>query len=374
VRGQATVEYLAAVALLVLVLAGAGVAVAAPDLPGAVVAKLREALCIVGGDVCTSADAARRGLEPCPVDTEDHERDRGVSFLFFRAGGSETWSVQELSDGRILLSAGYGQSFDLTTGIGFSLDVVGAGGSARGGLAFRKGQTWVLPNRAALDRLLARVHGYDLSNGLNTFMARFPPAEETYLEGGGEGAAKLSLTLLKSIGGNATARAMLGRREGPGGTTYYADLGGDAGESLTSALPALALHGHVAAEYAAGSPPVLTLRAAGRGRGSEESDAVLRLPLSDPGDRAAALRDVFLNVVDPTVAFADLLGRIRAHGTIERLRYRVHAAGHAGNLSVALLAKLGYDHSSSVLRRKLIDAEVLGGPFPAQRQDCLAAA
>src|SRR4051812_35158615 len=102
-RGQASVEYIAAVALVVLALAGAGMAMAAPELPGAVVAKLRLALCIVGGDVCRRSDAAARGLEPCLVSGEEHARETGLSFLFIRGSGSEVWSVERLSDGRVRL-------------------------------------------------------------------------------------------------------------------------------------------------------------------------------------------------------------------------------------------------------------------------------
>ncbi|MEA2123895.1 MAG: hypothetical protein QOI80_677, partial [Solirubrobacteraceae bacterium] len=157
-RGQATVEYVAALALLVLVLAGAGVAIAAPDLPAAVVAKLRLALCIVGGDVCRASDAAARGLEPCLLESESHQRDNGVSFLFIRAGGTDFWSVERRSDGTVVLTEGYGQDLGASTGVGIHLGPVSAGGSADAGAGFRSGRSWTL-TEARLQALLEQTGG-----------------------------------------------------------------------------------------------------------------------------------------------------------------------------------------------------------------------
>jgi hypothetical protein len=370
-RGQASVEYVAAIALLALVLAGAGVAIAAPGLPGAVVAKLRLALCIVGGDVCRRSDAAARGLEPCLVSGEEHARETGVSFLFLRGSGSETWSVERLSDGRIRLSAGYGQGLGATAGLGLHLGPVSAGGSAEGTVGFRSGRTWVLPDAAALSALLARVRGYDLASSLHTIAASFPPPTETYLEGGGEGGAELAVEAVRAVpGGGGEGRAALGRRRGPDGTTYYVDLGADATGPLAAAVPGLDRHGRLVAEYTTGSPPAITLRSSARGRGTEV-ETVMHLPLSDPADRAAALRVAFVSVADAGLAVRDLLARIRARGTVERLRYRTRADTHGWSYGLDLGLELGADRASTVLRRELVDAEVVNGPFPARRFDCL---
>jgi hypothetical protein len=371
-RGQASVEYLAAVALLAVVLAGAGVAVAAPDLPGAVAGKLRLALCLVSGDVCRRSDAAARGLEPCLVSGTEHARETGVSFLFIRGSGSEAWSVERLSDGRILLSAGYGQGLGATAGLGVHLGPVNAGGSADGAVGFRAGRTWALPDEAALAGLLAGVHGYDLASKLHTLVALFPPPTETYLEGGGEGGAELAVQAVREIpGGGGRARAAVGRRSGPDGTTYYLDLGADSAGPLVAAVPELDRHGLLVAEYTTGSPPAITLRSSARGSGDAEVETVMRLALTDPADRAAARRVAFVSLAAPALALRDLLARIRARGTVERLRYRTHADTDGWSYGVELGAALGADRTTTVTSRELVDAQVVNGRFPVTRYDCL---
>jgi hypothetical protein len=353
-RGQASVEYVAAVAVVALVLAGAGVALAAPDLPGAVAGRLRLALCIVGGDVCRRSDAAARGLEPCLVSGEEHERETGISFLFIRGSGSEVWAIERLSDGRIRLSAGYGQGLAASTGIGAEVGPVRAGGSASGGLGFRAGRTWELPGEAALKQLLARVHGYDLSSKLHTLAAMFPPPTETYLEGGGSAGAELAVEALREFpGGGAEARAALGRRTGSGDTTFYFELAGDGA-------------GRIVAEYATGSPPTIALRT-----GDAEVETVMRLRLDDPADRAAAMRVAFVAVADPGRAIEDLVARIRARGTVERLRYRVRSDERAWAYGLGALLEVGADRSAKTTTRELVDAQVVNGRFPAERRDCL---
>jgi hypothetical protein len=368
-RGQASIEYVAALALLVCVLAGAGVAIAAPGLPAALVRELRLALCIVGGDVCRDADAEELGLEPCVVSGEEHERASGVTFLFIRGSGSRFWSLQRLSDGRFVLSAGYGQGLEATTGIGVTLGPVTAGGSATGGVGFRSGHTWVLADEAELERFLA-IDGFDLSDPFVRVV--LPEPDASFLEGGGSGAADLALEAIRTIpGAGAGARAVLGRRRGADGTTYYLDLGADTSGPLADAVPGLDLHGNVVAEYLDGDPPALTLRAAGRAAGGEEVQTVLRLPLRTAADRDAARRVAFLALGDPAAAVADLVARIRARGTIERLRYRVREEHGGWEYGLGLGGKLGADRATSVFTRELVDAQLLNGPFPATREDCL---
>lgn len=373
-RGQASVEYVAAIALVAIVLAVGTVAVAAPGLPGAVADKLRLALCIVGGDVCRPSDAAARGLEPCVTSAADHERETGLTFLFIRGSGNETYAIERLSDGRIRLSAGYGQGASATAGIGVQLGQLRAGGSAQGGLGFNSGQTWVLPDEAALRAVLARVPGYDLHNALRTF-GRIPQPAETYLEGGGDGGAQLAVQALKEVpGGGGQARSFLGRRRAGRDTTYYLDLGASTTGPLVSAVPALDARGRVLAEYTTGSPPVITLRAATRGSGDTETETVMRLPLGDQADRRAAQQVAFVALANPALAIADLVTRIRARGTVEQLRYRTRTRSRQWAYGLDLGAALGADHRTSVTTRELVGAQVLNGPFPATRLDCLQGA
>ncbi len=370
--GQASTEYVAVLALLAIVLAGAGTAIAAPEIPRAVVHELRKALCIVGGDVCRSSDAARRGLEPCVVADEEHERETGINFVFFRTTGGEQWSVQRRSDGRFLLSASYDQHLGGTTGFGAKLGpVLNAGGTLGATAGFRSGRTWEVPDEAALRRLLDRVDGFDLSNSLNTFAARFPEPASTFLEGGGTGNADLAASALKGIpAGGAGARGAIGRRKERGHTTYYLDLGAGSTGPLADALPALDRNGSVLAEWRTGDPPALTLRTAS-GHGDTEVQSVAHLRLDDPADLAAARRLAFVSLADPAFAARDLARRIAARGSVQRFTYRTTTDDDAWSYGLELGATLGADHSASVMRRKLVDAQILNGPLPARRADCL---
>lgn len=369
-RGQATVEYVAALALLVCIFVAAAVAVAAPGVPRAVVAKLKLALCTVGGDVCTAADAAARGLEPCLLTSEEHDDATGVSVLVFRAGGNDFWSVQRRSDGRVVLTEGYGQDLGATTGVGVALGPVSAGGSASGGIGFRSGRSWTMGERE-LEAALAKMKGNPTKFRLVLPALLGPPSSE-YLEGGGSAGAELALDAVESVpGAGADVRAVLGRRKGAEGTSFYVDLGAGTAGPLTDVLPQADLAGAVSAEYRASRPPVLTLRGMRRGHSGEETEVVMRLPLRTAADVAAARRVAFVEPRDPGLALRDLAARIRDRGTVERLRYRTRKEGDDWSYGAKLGLELGVDHSASVLRRELIAAEVLGGPSPARREDCL---
>lgn len=369
-RGQSTVEYVGAIAIVALVMAGAALAIAAPGLPAAVVAKLRLGLCVVGADVCTRADADARGLEPCLTAAEDHERDSGISVFGLHAGGSDFWTLQRSSDGTVVLSEGYGQSVGVAAGFGPELGPLQAGGTAAADVGFRSGRSWVI-SEARLRELLKGTRG-DPTRARLLLPALLGAPASTYLEGGGSGSAALALQAIKELpGGGGDARAMLGRRKGPEGTTYYADLGAGSSGPITEAVPGVDLEGHVTAEYLAGDPPVITLRTSGTGHGGEETQTVLRLALRDAADRAAARRVAFVALSDPAFAVRDLVARIHARGTVERLRYRTHEETGGDAYTLGLGVEFGYDHATSALRRELVDAEVLNGPLPARREDCL---
>ncbi len=370
-RGQATLEYVGAILLLAVALVAAAVAIAAPGLPETVLAKLRLALCIVGADVCSAADAAARGLEPCLLTAEDHNSASGVSLLTFRVGGTDRWSLQRSSDGSIVLGKATGPDAQATTGVGFDAFGVHVGGSVAYGGAFMAGKAWHLSARTLRD--LQDFTRGDPGQWDFFFEELLGEPDERYVEGGGVGSAQLAAEAIRELpAAGADARAVLGRRRTPEGTTYYVNLGGSVGGPITDSLPGLDVTGAVAAEYRDSDPPVVTLRATGRDHDGDETQTVLRLPLRDAADRAAARRVAFLDMGDPAPAVRDLVARIRDRGTVERLRYRTREAGEAWAYGGKLGVALGIDRATSVRRRDLVDAEVLNGTFPARREDCLS--
>jgi len=62
--GQATTEYIAAIALIAVLLVFAAPAVGAPSIASTVVQQMRRALCIAGLDICDARMAAEAGLAP----------------------------------------------------------------------------------------------------------------------------------------------------------------------------------------------------------------------------------------------------------------------------------------------------------------------
>ncbi len=354
-RGQATIEYVGAILLVAVIVSSAAVVVAAPGVPRTVVAKLRLGLCIVSGDVCTPAAAAARGLEPCELRSEQHSVGNGVTLWVFHGGGTDVWSARRMSDGTVVLTDSYGQSAGVTAGVQVGKKQLG---DAAAGLGFGSGRAWTL-SPARYEQLLGVTKG-DPHRFRLLLPGLLGEPDEVFKEGSGD----LDATL-KTVG-EATGRAVLGRRKGPDGTTYFVDLG-------TSGA-ALDLPGRIIGEYRAGDPPVLTLRGTTPRRGDEETETVLRLPLRDADDRALAQRIAFTDLGDPSLAMRDLGSRVHARGTIERSRYRVEEVSDGWDHGIKLGLSFGVDHASSSLERTLLDAEVLdGGPVPARREDCLGA-
>lgn len=372
-RGQATLEYVGMILLVAVVIAAAAATVAEPGLARAVVAKLRLGLCIVGADVCTTADAERLGLEPCLVKAEDHESVNGISIVSFRLGGTERWSLERRSDGSIVLGRAKGTDGQATAGLGFSAFGVDVGGSASSGGTFTTGQSWRLTEQR-LREVMAITNG---KPGAWRFLfdEMLGDPDEDYIEGGGTGGVQLAAEAIREVpGAGADAQAVLGRRRTRDGTTYYVRLGAGVTGPITEAVPGLNASGDVTAEYRASDPPVLSLRAAGRDDRGDETQIVLRLPLRDAADRAAARRVAFLDLDDPAPAVRDLVARVRARGTIERLRYRTAEDGDGWAYAAKLGLELGIDRAEAVRRRELVDATVLSGGLTARREDCLGAA
>ena len=91
--GQSATEYTVLLALVAVLLAGAG-AVVGPGAIGTAVARgVRTDICIVGGDICRASDAAAAGLEPCTVGERFHGGGTTVSVAWLRLGGGEGLTV-----------------------------------------------------------------------------------------------------------------------------------------------------------------------------------------------------------------------------------------------------------------------------------------
>jgi hypothetical protein len=381
-RGQATTEYVAIVAVVAIILAGAATAVAAPSIPRSIAHTVRKGICIVVGDVCDSADAKARGLDPCVLTSASHKRRTGGTFLVLRVGGTQEYAIERRSDGSYRVSAGDGQDFGATAGAGIRLGGsfhIGLDGTASIGWA--SGRVWELPDKRALQDLLARFeHPYDMASRFVDMMPASVIPTPTRRFGRLDGAASGEISLELAADRAATtagsesveARTAIGRETGRGGTVWSFDLAGRSDGPLAAVVPAVARGGHMLAEWRRGPHPSLVLRAVAT-QGSRTVETVARLPLENGDDRAAAARYVLaaLPAAAGRLAGRDLAARMAAHGTVERFTYEDHAADHGFNVELKLLAGLGAERTSHVTTRKLVGAELITPDGTLQREDCL---
>ena len=349
--GQASTEYVALLAVLAAVLAGAGLLVAPPALAKQVTGALRTAICMVGGDICRSADARAEGLDPCRVHERTQGSSGGLSVLVLGLGGNDETTLTRRSDGSVVVStrredeAGAGGGFGFTaTPLGIELEYLG--GSA--GFRFARGRSWDLPDMAAATRLLAAMRAAD----------PLPPPTWTYREGGEfiAGQAGFDAVTGESV-------RTLGRRTGPGGTTWYGAVRAEA-----AALEPLGIEGLSASRdfvvertTVGGEPRTLTFRvvdAAGAGRVEEVAG---RLDLRDPVNRAVADRLLRPRVPTTPSVLRDVrsvVARMLEAGTVERTVHEVEAEEHGVEVAAKLGLELGFRVGTVRRTSRLTDADV----------------
>ena len=167
--GQATIEYIGAIALVALVFIFAAPAVGAPSIAGAVVREIKHALCIVGGDICTSGRRRARGPGPVPAALGDDAAARARSRpSASSSAASGTLTVTPQSDGSVAGRAHGGRSARArrpAPAAGCRCGPVqvrgGAEGAARARVQAARG--WVFPDSATADRFLE----HSVSNGFD---------------------------------------------------------------------------------------------------------------------------------------------------------------------------------------------------------------
>jgi hypothetical protein len=163
-RGQGTVEYVGVIFVVaVLIALGASAALGAGprDVWGAVRREIHRALCIVTGGDCDQDRAS------CPVASQSDSTEWSVSILVLK-GGQEKTVLRELrSDGTVAVTVTDANLGGLENGLGaeghFSMGrkSFGLGGALRASILAElgHGRTWIMPNRAAAERLVGRVKG-----------------------------------------------------------------------------------------------------------------------------------------------------------------------------------------------------------------------
>jgi hypothetical protein len=380
--GQATTEYIAAIALVAAVLVFAAPAVGAPSLGKLVVDKFRLALCIAGADICEARMAADAGLKPCALASEMTGHEATGTAFSIELGHRLTLTVTPNSDGTVTVVRAATGIAGVSAGAGWDVSAgpvaFEAGGSV--GLTARivGARAWVFPNQAAADEFLKHAV-------VNSFRwERFKPAWHS-VEGSDEVNAALGLELGASsykeradlVGVAGSGQAAFGARIAPGHiVTVYGRVSTDGPELQLPLIPARGLGKQEwVAELTVGpdGPHEVAFRRASAGDlDSKLTETVYRLDLRDPENRAVAAPLLATKLPWGNGAALDAVGRrIRSHGTIERTVSSIEDDTRGVSGSVKGGWKFGGSVKRIRINRELISASARVGGLERQRYDCV---
>jgi hypothetical protein len=192
-RGQGTIEYLAVV-LLVSVVVGAGTAVAAggsgSEIASAVTRQFIRAICIVTGGDCD------RDRAPCPTHSESERMGATVTIAFVKLGRHHMLLREERSDGTVALTlveehgGGVEAGSGARAGLQLGRSKIAVGGEVRAAALVKAGSgtTWITGGQAARrleGRLRTHFETAPAKALLPGFLAesvlpKLPPADETF--------------------------------------------------------------------------------------------------------------------------------------------------------------------------------------------------
>lgn len=404
-RGQATVDYVALIAVLAI-LFGAGLAVAgvgAPSVINAVAGQMRHALCLVGGGPCPD-----RRSQPCVVASARDSRRFAVSVVIVRVDSDHYLLREEMSDGSVRLTVSDGGAGGVEVGAGARATATDGGrrkgrsAEARAGIqgTVRWEKVYVAKDRRAADAIERALRE-----------RRTPTAKprEVFYEGGSrllgradvsKGGAGASLESLSQVmlGGRRDKRTGettigLGARHSRWGAVTIA-LGGPAGSDRGNAGLTLKLdRGGKPIELAftaagtldggAGLSPSLqrALGGAAKGRtagGSASASGVggrrweisARVDLRDPLVSAAWKR--FKRHPTSGDAIGALGTALRDQGSIDARVYRTSSTSDGAAAGVSLGVRVGGEYEHTVENSRLLGASSRpSGGLWETRVDCL---
>jgi hypothetical protein len=350
-RGQAGVDYVAVVLLVVAVLGAVALVADASGVPQSVHHQLLRAMCVVRGGDCEQERA------PCPVATDRRDDAMGARILVFRIGQDKTIVREERSDGSIAVTVAYGHEAGLEVAQGVRLSVsLGHGGIGLGGeltasaVATREhGYTWLLHDPQAADAIVGRL---GVSRGkLERLVTagRLPAPIQRYGQAGFSVAGHASsgtayggaLALSSQDVAGSRVDVRTGRR------TFYMQRTVEASLSLTAEGTGLTGARRARDRYAVtydrtGRPVDLMVMTAGRYRASADLPARLQPAvglLSVPtGHSRTYVEETHLDLTDPeslrvAVAFLERVRHPRSVGfgspaaVADALRRRLDAVG-----------------------------------------------
>jgi hypothetical protein len=166
-RGQGTLEYLAVVLLVALVLGGTGTAVASAagaNVASSVTREIRRAICIVAGGECD------RDLVPCETGSTVDRNGWKATIAIVRVGHDRVVIRREMSDGSqlVTLMKDWSLGAESIDGAKLKVDRAARRGISIGGMFTESiiathggGRTWVLETEPEANRLIAALRRDD---------------------------------------------------------------------------------------------------------------------------------------------------------------------------------------------------------------------
>ncbi len=428
-RGQASLEYVALLAVLAVLLTGAlAFGGALPPLARSVSGAIRHGICLVSGSICTPREAEAAGLEPCPLFRRDQQEQGTVSVAVISLRRGDSMVIERLSNGHVTVSFVDSEGAGATAGVGVRLTPlrIRASATAIGGAVFTSGRTWDFSSAAAAQAFIRRfASGQTLGGEIREvghdvcFLCpgwlrgkgrpELPPPTSEAVEGGAFGEATATLEVPVSsrralpINADLQATAVLGRETEGTRTTWYLAANAQLLQHLGPVLAPLggARTTSVVLAYTteAGRPRTLEVRAAAA---ASDEPGLTPATISmddlaegvrhavagpDSGGGLALEADVSLDLRDPRnldAVRAFLGGGPPLPGEIDALGHRIAAAAGvdirlfdygasdfelSGEASLGLRFGAGYERTVQVSR--LLGAwSRLPGDRLRAREDC----
>ncbi len=253
-QGQAALEHIGALAIVVVMIAAVVAAFTAnAPLIGERTSYLICKVLTVGTGGCGDAPGSpesRQPTTPCVVGSRGDRISLGADIAFIKVGGNRVFAVQELSDGTYKVTQTSGGNVGVTAGVGASTSFtvadnrVGAGASAgiSGGVTFQAGQEWIVDSREDVDRLTS-AENWDrfdaVIEGANPILGgiatwgrdqlgigeQFPAPQRIFVAAGASGEASAYAGAATAVAkGRVAASQLLGYSHVPDGNgekTFY---------------------------------------------------------------------------------------------------------------------------------------------------------
>jgi hypothetical protein len=390
-RGQGTVEYLAVV-LLVAVVLGVGATAAAAtgagaDIATAVPREVIRALCIVRGGDCY------RDRAPCDVAASSKSSSWALTVAVFKLGHDKTVTVTERSDGTFAVTLDTAPVGGVETGTGARAKLslgkrsFSAGADITAGVtaSYAHGKTWIVRSAAAAKRLAAAIRDD----------APLPPADVEGHDVKVEASAGASAGGVANVSGGAHAALGGGSQTDrtSGNRTYFftAGVAGEAGASVQATNAKASVAGSDGDRYALTIGPdgrwldltvVRTGALSGRAdlppeiapiadaldvptRGGRRWVTESHLDLTEAGNLAAA-RALVAHLEDPLhpagipAAIAAFSRRLHDNAVVDARTYALDEETFGAEGHVGAELKLGGKYETSTENTRLVAATTRG--------------